>query len=317
MILLPFAAYQQKASYRMQKLQPEVTKIKKKYSDDKNVETQKKMNAEIQQLYAKHKINPLSGCLPLIIQMPIFIALNSIMRQPYMYIRTLGDLYYRSSSSISNIIHGFLNENPASNGYEAFYRICRAKLPPLDKIPKELIVTDDVLGRHFPVTVENIAKLIKVFSKSDWTAFLSAAPERVRQSLEGLVDRKESIETFLSFNLIENPINIGEWSILSFWKNVPDLWPGILIPLMAAVTTFLSSYIVGKQSPSDDPTAQATQRSMLIMMPVIFGVMTASISSGVGLYWITSSAFQIVQTLIMGRFMRKGKKLADASGGKS
>lgn len=59
----------------MAKLQPEMKRIQQQYKNDP-----KRLNREIMELYRKHKVNPLGGCLPLLIQMPIFIALYSILR---------------------------------------------------------------------------------------------------------------------------------------------------------------------------------------------------------------------------------------------
>jgi YidC/Oxa1 family membrane protein insertase len=59
----------------MAKLQPEMKRIQKQYKSDP-----KRMNREVMELYRRHKVNPIGGCLPLLIQMPIFIALYSILR---------------------------------------------------------------------------------------------------------------------------------------------------------------------------------------------------------------------------------------------
>jgi YidC/Oxa1 family membrane protein insertase len=54
----------------MQKLQPEMTKLREKYKDDP-----KQMNSEIMELYRRHKVNPLGGCVPMILQIPVFFGL--------------------------------------------------------------------------------------------------------------------------------------------------------------------------------------------------------------------------------------------------
>ncbi|MCL2665778.1 MAG: YidC/Oxa1 family membrane protein insertase, partial [Defluviitaleaceae bacterium] len=59
-LMLPLGIKQQKSMIAMQKLNPEIQKIKAKYGGNKDPEIQKKMNAEMQALYAKHKVNPLS-----------------------------------------------------------------------------------------------------------------------------------------------------------------------------------------------------------------------------------------------------------------
>lgn len=58
----------------MQKLQPEMQKIKEKYADD-----QQKMSQETMELYKRHKVNPLGGCLPMLLQMPVFFGLYQLL----------------------------------------------------------------------------------------------------------------------------------------------------------------------------------------------------------------------------------------------
>ena len=78
-LILPLMIKQYKNTQAMQKLQPEMLKIREKYKDDP-----RRQQEELMKLYQMHQVNPLAGCLPLIIQLPIFIALyNSIyMNQP-------------------------------------------------------------------------------------------------------------------------------------------------------------------------------------------------------------------------------------------
>ena len=68
--LFPLSRKQVASSLRMQKLQPEINKLKEKYKDNPQ-----EMMAAQQALFKKHGVNPLSGCLPIFIQMPIFIGL--------------------------------------------------------------------------------------------------------------------------------------------------------------------------------------------------------------------------------------------------
>ncbi|MFH5186981.1 membrane protein insertase YidC [Paenibacillus sp. TAB 01] len=75
-IILPLTLKQYKSSKKMQDIQPELAKLKTKYKDDP-----KKQQEETMKLFQSNGVNPLAGCLPLIVQMPILIALyNSIMR---------------------------------------------------------------------------------------------------------------------------------------------------------------------------------------------------------------------------------------------
>lgn len=62
---------------QMQKLQPQMQRIKEKFKTDKE-----KMNKEIMDLYRRNKVNPLGGCLPMLFQFPVFIGLYNALRTP-------------------------------------------------------------------------------------------------------------------------------------------------------------------------------------------------------------------------------------------
>jgi YidC/Oxa1 family membrane protein insertase len=73
LVLLPLILRQQKSTMAMQVLRPEMEKLRKKYPS-KDMESQQKMQKEMMELYQKHNINPLGGCLPLLVQFPIIMA---------------------------------------------------------------------------------------------------------------------------------------------------------------------------------------------------------------------------------------------------
>lgn len=78
--LLPLMIKQTKSTKAMQALQPEMVKLKEKYSS-KDQATQQKLQQEMMQLYQKNGVNPLAGCLPIFVQMPILFAFyHAIMR---------------------------------------------------------------------------------------------------------------------------------------------------------------------------------------------------------------------------------------------
>ena len=75
-IVSPLMHKQAKSNYKMQKIQPQLSKLQEKYAGD-----QVRLNQEMQKLYAEAKFNPLAGCLPMLLQMPIFIALFQVLRE--------------------------------------------------------------------------------------------------------------------------------------------------------------------------------------------------------------------------------------------
>lgn len=82
LLILPLMIKQIKSSKAMQAIQPEMQKLKEKYSS-KDQKTQQKLQEETMKLFQQYNINPLAGCFPILIQMPILIGFyHAIMREP-------------------------------------------------------------------------------------------------------------------------------------------------------------------------------------------------------------------------------------------
>jgi YidC/Oxa1 family membrane protein insertase len=73
-LFAPLTHKSYKSMKDMQKLQPKIAKIREKYKDNKE-----KLNQETMALYKTYKVNPMGGCLPMIIQIPVFFALYSLL----------------------------------------------------------------------------------------------------------------------------------------------------------------------------------------------------------------------------------------------
>ena len=70
----PLTHKQQKSMKRMSALQPRINELKEKFKGDPQ-----RMNTEMMELYKKEKVNPLGGCLPMLVQIPVFIALYNVL----------------------------------------------------------------------------------------------------------------------------------------------------------------------------------------------------------------------------------------------
>ncbi|MCZ0702216.1 YidC/Oxa1 family membrane protein insertase [Natronobacillus azotifigens] len=81
-LLVPLNVKQLKSSKAMQEIQPELQAIREKYSS-KDAQTQQKLQQETMKLFQENKVNPMAGCLPMLVQMPILIGFyHAIMRTP-------------------------------------------------------------------------------------------------------------------------------------------------------------------------------------------------------------------------------------------
>ena len=89
---------------KMQTIQPEMDKIKQKYAGKSDRETQMKMHAEMQSLYKESGVNPLAGCLPMLIQMPLMFAFfQAFSRHPLIATYEVRYFLGMSLSSVSEI----------------------------------------------------------------------------------------------------------------------------------------------------------------------------------------------------------------------
>lgn len=124
---LVFGIRQQKNSIKQARLRPKEAAIRKKYAGRDDKPTQQKMTQEIQELYQKEGYNPMGGCLPLLIQFPILIALYNIVIDPLKYICGLSQ---DAVAQVANIIGMDTSRGTMAMlgpiekmGYEAFQNI--------------------------------------------------------------------------------------------------------------------------------------------------------------------------------------------------
>jgi YidC/Oxa1 family membrane protein insertase len=84
-IIIPLTWKQTKSMYELQQIQPKLKELQDKYKNDKE-----KLQEKTMAFYQENKVNPFGGCLPLLLQMPIFIALFTVLRENVpKYIKTL------------------------------------------------------------------------------------------------------------------------------------------------------------------------------------------------------------------------------------
>jgi YidC/Oxa1 family membrane protein insertase len=120
-LLYPLTAKSMQSMNEMRKLQPEIEKLKAKHGNDRE-----KLNVATMQLYQQHKVNPLGGCLPMLIQLPIWFALYATLqtsvelyREPFLWIHdlTLKDPLFilPIAMGVSQFVMQRLSPQPADN----------------------------------------------------------------------------------------------------------------------------------------------------------------------------------------------------------
>ena len=272
-ILTPLIVKQQKSTFAMQRLQPEMNKIKKKYENKKDAESQQRMAYEMQKLQKDNNISMFGGCLPLLIQLPILYALFYIFQQAYMYV----DVVSQNYDSIANVVLSM----PTDLRMDVFADIASKHIS--SKMTLDLSVADDIKA------------LIGQITQTEWSTILTNV-NNYASSLQPLLTEKTGIEYFLGISVVENP---G----LNF--------PAIIIPIASAASTFLSSKIMMSKNTAsmDDNPAMQSMKMMNYIMPIMMGVMAISLPAGLGIYWTVSNIFQTAQTVLINKYFKaKGEK---------
>ncbi|MDR0958710.1 MAG: YidC/Oxa1 family membrane protein insertase, partial [Clostridiales bacterium] len=225
-LMVPSGIKMQRSSIIMRKLAPDVAKIKEKYSgaDQKDPEIQRKIAAETQALYAKNNYNILGGCLPMFITFPIFMALNYLLRQPFMFIDKVGVIYEALALKIFQV-------------------------PDIMEVLTP--IRDAHLQGKMEVDITLVSGLMKVLNKMtslEWVEFMKSAPmisnPELAAEIQAMVTEKQNFETFLGLNLL----NSSGWA-----------FPGILIPLLSAGTQFGQAFYNYKVFPPQDASTKNTQ----------------------------------------------------------
>jgi len=311
-IMLPLGIKSQKSMTKMQQLGPEVDKIKAKYGGKPtDPEIKRKMDGEIQALYSKNKVNPLGGCLPMLIQMPLFFALLYIMQQSFLYIGTLNELYYSLAEAVQaypnyqNVIWdlaiayippGWQNTATEIAGHFAWIRDVdgvRMVLEDWNYVTNACNITgwsydaavEAVGGNFIDITVvSDLARVLNRFQDSDWQIILREFPNQYSQPISVLYEYKNSIEIFFGLPLTENS---------------GMRWPGVIVPFFTVITTLGQSWLSQLVNKPKDDKAKTQQTIMMVIMPIFMGFITITMPAGVGLYWIFSNLFRLVQQIIM------------------
>ena len=95
--MVPLTLKQFRSMAAMQIVQPKVKQLQNRYKGKTAREDRQKMQQELMELYKEHNVNPFGSCLPLLIQAPVFIALNAVLRY---HIHPHGDQAFLGISNI-------------------------------------------------------------------------------------------------------------------------------------------------------------------------------------------------------------------------
>ena len=291
---------QQRSMKMMQTLQPKLKAIQDRYKNNPQVMQQKMM-----EFYKQHKFNPMGGCLPLLIQMPIFILLYSALISPQ-FIQVAGNQHFLFVDSLATTLRATAGiSNDGKMGAD-----------PNDKF---------ILGNNATVYLPD--KTVNNVKITDPTQALEIQGELVPGedviftfSLDHIKMKFSELEKVEKAEVTVTNSNIRENENITFTRNneglmtatVPTVpvnrawhWDVIILIILFAATMFISQKIMMAitKTDSQDQTQAAIQKSMGTFMPLMIMAtfIIIPIPAGVFLYLITSNVIQIAQTIIINK----------------
>ncbi len=257
LLFLPFSIKQQKNQIKMALLTPKIELIKAKYKGRTDRVTMQKQQEEIMELQQKEGYNPLSGCLPLLIQMPIIIFLYNVIR------------------------------NPLSH-------ICRVSEEGVKAVTK-IILEAGYTFKNNAVTLDNLGSIkLNAIDQIQLTSHINNyGADKI--SIDGVNLSRLPDFTLFGTDLAATPsLKAITWVVL--------------VPVIAAVLTWLSMFLTRKWNQTQamqpqDAQASASLKMMDLIMPAMTLLMAFGFSGMMGIYWAYQSALSILQTFILSKVM--------------
>ena len=272
-LMIPLTIKQQKTTKLMSVMNPEIQAIQKKYKGKSDQESMQRQNVEIQAVYEKYGTSMTGGCLPLLIQMPILLALYRVIYNIPAYVPSVR-VYF------DNVVTPLMGQADYAQKLQEITNIATACGGKLDK---------------FDFTNANrLVDMLYKFSTAQWRelqALFPAISDVIGQNA-AVVER---MNTFLGLNMAEAP----GWVPSFAW----------IIPVLAAVSQWFSTKLKSGNQPStsadaENPMAQS-MKTMTTTMPLFSAFICITMPAGLGIYWIATSVVTIIQQLIVNAYMDK------------
>ncbi len=289
LIMFPMTLNQQKSSKLMAVMQPELQAIQKKYKDKKDNDSMMKMNVETRAVYDKYGTSMTGGCLPLLIQLPILLALYQVIYRIPAYVSSVRHYF---DLIIEKLPSGFASNQVFTSLAES-YRLTNVDYTDMDKVV-------DLLYKLTPV---------------QWTELTEAFPDIatvVTSSGDNVIQSINRMQQFLGMNISYTPFNV----IMGFVRDKNAFSIGVvviafLIPILSGLTQWYSTKLVTANQPAQ-PTGDGNQgmgaemmKSMNVTMPLMSVFFCFSFPLGIGVYWVISSLLQVIQQIGVNSYLSK------------
>lgn len=270
LVFLPLGIKQQKNQIKMAAIRPKEEVIRKKYAGRTDRATQQKMQQEIMELQQKENVSPFGGCMPLIVQLVVIMAVYSIIRQPLTYICGIAakdlvslaghlGLTYRGEA-ITEANFNVFDQINAISAINTNLDSVNAAFPDLASA-FERIPNLNFFGLNLGVTPTSV-----------WGGYTSG------EAVSGV-----GVPTLL---------NVVAYAIIP-----------VACFLLQVLTTKLTRKFTYQSPAVQDAQTGCSMKMMDWTMPLMSLFFCFTFSSAIGLYWIYSNIFSFAQTVLLAKLM--------------
>ena len=278
--MIPLTIKQQKFSKLSAVMNPELQAIQKKYKNKRDQESMLKMQEEMKRVYDKYGTSQMGGCLQLVIQFPILLALWKVIQNIPAYVGGVKDMYMP-----------LVNEIMATGGYQKI----------MEKIGSASPIM--INPEKFDYTKTNtIVDVLYKFQPSTWDTLKDKFPD-----LSSLIDSTSGqishINNFLGANISDAPVNLMMDALKTGAILVAIV--ALLIPILSGLTQWINIKLMPQSPGMDDrenPMANS-MKTMNMIMPLFSVFMCFTMPAGLGLYWIFSAICRSVQQVAINKYL--------------
>lgn len=276
-LMIPMQIKQQKFAKMSSVMNPELMAIQAKYKNKKDQESQQKMSLETQAVYQKYGVSPVSGCLPMLITLPILFALYRVIYNIPAYVPQVYAIYDNLAKVLQDAgvtVSQLADKSYISNPTYVVTQAVKAAKSDAGNINYYIDVLSQFNSAGWDVLIKNHPDLTSVITKT--------------------AEQARKINYFLGMNIADTP-------------KIKSL--SVIIPVLSIITQYISTKLsmAGTQQQtvnSDNPMGQSMQ-TMNTIMPFMTGFMCLMFPIGVGIYWIAGNVFRIFQQLCINLYFTK------------
>lgn len=274
LLMFPLTIKQQKSSAAQARLQPKLAQLKEKYGNN-----QQAYNEAMQELYSKEGVSPTAGCLPMIIQFPLFFGMYEAIRRPLTCVLHINKEKIAELTSMYGLdSKSYYNEIDIINKIKS--GIFTAVTSASDVVSSTSVTASDVVSASNIVSGSNIASA-GVASASDAVTAMSVLGDNFAS-----VQKMCNSFNFLGFDLLQTA---------AFWNSAL-----ILAFLVFACQVF--SMVASNKISATPTTPGCSPNMMAIGMGAFSLFISFSVPAAFPLYWATSSLLAPLQTWVTKKY---------------